>query len=68
MAAETMKGTAMLILQGNSSEMVKEMVATPAGSTIQGLLELERKALRATGADALIKSVRAATGLGNVDS
>ena len=67
MAAETMKGTAMLILQGHSPEMVKETVATPAGSTIQGLLELERMALRATGADALIKSTRAATGLGKAD-
>ncbi|KAL8791015.1 MAG: hypothetical protein Q9195_006089 [Heterodermia aff. obscurata] len=68
MAADTMKGTAMLILQGRySPERVKETVATPGGSTIQGLLELERRALRATGADALIRSAGAATGLGDSD-
>lgn len=64
MAAETMKGTAALILAGEAPEKVRETVATPAGSTIQGLLALERKALRATIADALIKCSTAASGLG----
>ncbi|CAF9926179.1 delta 1-pyrroline-5-carboxylate reductase [Imshaugia aleurites] len=38
MAAETMKGAAMLVLSGETPETVKEKVATPCGSTIQGLL------------------------------
>lgn len=64
MAAETMKGTAMLILGGEAPEEVREKVATPGGSTMQGLLELERKALRGIVADALIQCTAAAGGLG----
>lgn len=64
MAAETMKGSAMLVLSGEAPEKVRELVATPGGSTIQGLLELERKALRGTVADALIRCTAAAGGLG----
>ena len=67
-AAETMKGAAMLVLSGETPETVKEKVATPGGSTIQGLLELERKALRASVADALIKCTAAASGLGEKKS
>lgn len=65
MAAETMKGAAMLMLNGESPESVKEKVATPGGSTIQGLLELERKALRGTVADALVKCTASASILGS---
>ncbi|KAL8856521.1 MAG: hypothetical protein Q9178_006836 [Gyalolechia marmorata] len=65
MAANTMKGTAMLILAGERPETLKEKVATPGGSTIQGLLELERKALRGTVADALVKCTAAASVLGS---
>ncbi|KAL9024626.1 MAG: hypothetical protein Q9196_006380 [Gyalolechia fulgens] len=65
MAAETMKGAAMLMLAGESPDAVKEKVATPGGSTVQGLLELERKAIRGTVADALIKCTAAARLLGS---
>ncbi|KAL8771055.1 MAG: hypothetical protein Q9209_003474 [Squamulea sp. 1 TL-2023] len=65
MAAQTMKGAATLMLAGEHPEVVKEKVATPGGSTIQGLLELERKALRGTVADALIKCTAAASILGS---
>ena len=65
MAAQTMKGAATLILAGEHPEMVKEKVATPGGSTIQGLLELERKALRGNVADALIRCTAAASILGS---
>ncbi|KAL2052043.1 hypothetical protein ABVK25_007735 [Lepraria finkii] len=68
MAAETMKGTAMLILAGESPDTLKEKVATPGGSTIQGLLALERKALRGNLADALIRCTAAAGSLGDVHS
>lgn len=65
MAAETMKGAAMLMLAGEAPEQLREKVATPGGSTIQGLLELERKAVRGTVADALIRCTAAAGGLGD---
>lgn len=65
MAAQTMKGAAMLMLAGEQPDALKEKVATPGGSTIQGLLELERKALRGTVADALIRCTAAASTLGN---
>lgn len=64
MAADTMKGVAMSILESESPEKLKEKVATPGGSTIQGVLELERKALRGVVADALIKCTAAAGSLG----
>ena len=65
MAAETMKGTAMLLLGGETPEKLREKIATPGGSTIQGLLELERKAVRGTVADALIRCTAAVGGLGS---
>ena len=65
MAADTMKGAAMLMLAGEQPEMLKEKVATPGGSTIQGLLELERKALRGNVADALVRCTAAASILGS---
>lgn len=65
MAAETMKGAAMLMLAGEQPAAVKEKVATPGGSTIQGLLELERKALRGTVAGALVRCTAAASLLGS---
>ncbi|KAL8826459.1 MAG: hypothetical protein Q9170_007392 [Blastenia crenularia] len=65
MAAETMKGAAMLMLAGEPPDVIKEKVASPGGSTIQGLLELERKAVRATIADALIRCTSAASALGS---
>ncbi|KAI4261237.1 MAG: hypothetical protein L6R42_003560 [Xanthoria sp. 1 TBL-2021] len=65
MAAQTMKGAAMLMLAGEQPETLKEKVATPGGSTIQGLLELERKALRGIVADALIRCTAAASTLGS---
>lgn len=64
MAALTMKGTAALVLGGEAPEELREKVATPGGSTIQGLLDLERKALRGTVADALISCADAARGEG----
>ncbi|KAI4254705.1 MAG: hypothetical protein LQ352_002941 [Teloschistes flavicans] len=68
MAAETMKGSAMLMLAGETPETIKEKVATPGGSTIQGLLELERKALRGTVADALVRCTTATSTLGSKQS
>ncbi|KAK0507484.1 hypothetical protein JMJ35_010007 [Cladonia borealis] len=64
LAAETMRGCAELVLQGEGTECVREKVCTPGGSTIQGLLVLERGAVRGVVADALARAAGAAGGLG----
>ena len=64
MAAQTMKGCAELVLSGEGTEVVREKVATPGGSTIQGLLVLERGVVRGVVADALVRAAGAAGGLG----
>ena len=64
MAAETMKGAAMLILGGEPPEKVREKISTPGGSTIRGLLNLERAAMRGIVADALMECKLAAGKLG----
>ena len=63
MAAQTMKGAALLMLAGQKPEDIKEAVATPGGSTIQGLLVLG--GVRGTVADALIRCTAAASILGD---
>ena len=57
MAAQTMKGTAALVLSGEHPAMVREKVSTPGGCTIGGLLVLEEGSLRGT----VARSVREAT-------
>ncbi len=57
LAAQTVLGTARLILDGGKQPAdVKDMVASPGGTTIEGLKVLEEKRLRA----ALIQAVEAA--------
>jgi pyrroline-5-carboxylate reductase len=57
LAAQTVLGSARLILEtGLHPAQLKDMVASPGGTTIDGLHELEKGALRAT----LINAVRAA--------
>jgi pyrroline-5-carboxylate reductase len=58
LAAQTVYGTARLILEtGKHPAQWKDMVASPGGTTIAGLAELERAAVRG----ALIDAVEAAT-------
>ena len=57
MAAQTMKGTAGLVLNGEHPAMVREKVSTPGGCTIGGLLVLEEGRVRGT----VARSVREAT-------
>ena len=57
MAAQTMKGTAGLVLNGEHPAMVREKVSTPGGCTIGGLLVLEEGSLRGT----VARGVREAT-------
>ncbi|KAL9104320.1 MAG: hypothetical protein Q9163_000711 [Psora crenata] len=57
MAAQTMKGAAGLVLNGEHPAMVREKVSTPGGCTIGGLLVLEEGSVRGT----VARSVREAT-------
>ena len=57
MAAQTMRGTAGLVLNGEHPAMLREKVSTPGGCTIGGLLVLEEGSLRGT----VARSVREAT-------
>ncbi|KAK3177019.1 Pyrroline-5-carboxylate reductase [Lepraria neglecta] len=57
MAAQTMKGTAGLVLNGEHPALVREKVSTPGGCTIGGLLVLEEGRVRGT----VARSVREAT-------
>jgi pyrroline-5-carboxylate reductase len=58
LAAQTMKGAATVVLEtGDHPALLKDAVTTPAGCTIDGILELEEGKLRVT----LIKAVVKAT-------
>jgi pyrroline-5-carboxylate reductase len=58
LAAQTLLGSAKLLLEtGQHPGVLKDMVASPGGTTIDGLHELEKSGVRG----ALINAVRAAT-------
>ena len=57
MAAQTMKGCADLVLDGEHPAMVREKVSTPGGCTIGGLMVLEEGKVRGT----VARGVREAT-------
>lgn len=58
LAAQTLLGTAKMVLEtGQHPGVLKDMVTSPGGTTIEGLHELEKGGLRA----ALINAVRAAS-------
>lgn len=57
MAAQTMRGTAGLVLNGDHPALIREKVSTPGGCTIGGLLVLEEGRVRGT----VSRSVREAT-------
>jgi len=58
LAAQTTLGAAKMVVEtGEHPAKLKDMVATPAGTTVEGLLELERGGLRA----AIISAVTKAT-------
>lgn len=64
MAAQTMRGTAGMILEGEHPAMVREKVATPGGCTIGGLLVLEEGRVRGTVARAVREATVVASQLG----
>ncbi|KAF3938328.1 hypothetical protein ABW19_dt0209613 [Dactylella cylindrospora] len=65
MAAQTMKGTAGMVLDGEHPAIIREKVSTPAGCTIGGLLVLEDGRLRSTIARGIQEATRVASGLGS---
>jgi pyrroline-5-carboxylate reductase len=57
LAAQTMKGAASVVLEtGDHPALLKDAVTTPAGCTIDGILELEEGKLRVTLIKAVVKS------------
>ncbi|MBO3769749.1 MAG: pyrroline-5-carboxylate reductase [Thermoproteota archaeon] len=60
-AAKMMLGSAKMVLEGKGKPVeLKDMVATPGGTTIMGLYELEKGGLRATLMNAVEAAVRRA--------
>lgn len=59
LAAQTMLGAAKMVLEtGKHPAELKDMVASPAGTTIAGLHELEKGGLRATYINAVVAAMR----------
>ena len=59
-AARTVEGAARMISAGFSPENVRDMTASPAGTTIRGILTLEKYAIRAALMSAVIDATRRA--------
>jgi len=61
LAAQTTLGAAKMVLEtGHHPAMLKDAVTTPAGCTIDGILELEEGKLRVTLIKAVVKSAQRA--------
>ena len=61
LAAQTMKGAASVVLEtGDHPALLKYAVTTPAGCTIDGILELEEGKLRVTLIKAVVKATQRA--------
>ena len=61
LAAQTMYGAAKMVLESKAHPaLLKDMVTTPAGCTIDGLLELEEGKLRVTLVKAVVKAAERA--------
>jgi pyrroline-5-carboxylate reductase len=61
LAAQTTLGAAKMVVEtGEHPAKLKDMVVTPAGTTIEGLLELERYGIRATLISAVTKAAERA--------
>jgi len=61
LSAQTTLGAAKMVVEtGEHPAKLKDMVVTPGGTTIEGLIELERGRLRATFIDAVIRATERA--------
>jgi pyrroline-5-carboxylate reductase len=57
LAAQTVLGSAKMVLEtGDHPALLKDAVATPAGCTVDGILELEEGGLRVTLIKAVVKA------------
>lgn len=66
LAAQTMYGAAKMVLESKAHPaLLKDMVTTPAGCTIDGLMELEEGKLRVTLIKAVVKAAERARELVN---
>ena len=66
LAAQTMLGSARMVLESKAHPaLLKDMVTTPAGCTIDGLMELEEGKLRVTLIKAVVKAAERARELVN---
>lgn len=63
MTAAVVAGTAALLADGTDPALLRQRVSSPAGTTIAGLAVLERGAVRAHIADAVVAAARRASGL-----
>lgn len=69
LASQTMLGAARMVLESNAHPaLLKDMVTTPAGCTIDGLLELEEGKLRVTLIKAVVKAAERARELVNTQN
>jgi pyrroline-5-carboxylate reductase len=69
LAAQTVLGTAKLAIERHIHPgVLKDMVASPAGTTIAGLAELESHAVRGAFIQAILAAARRSEELGRVDS
>jgi pyrroline-5-carboxylate reductase len=64
MAAQTMRGTAGMVLNGEHPAMIREKVSTPGGCTIGGLFVMEQGTVRGTIARTIRTATEVASGLG----
>jgi pyrroline-5-carboxylate reductase len=63
LTAAVVAGTAALLADGTDPALLRQRVSSPAGTTIAGLAVLERGAVRAHVADAVVTAARRATEL-----
>ncbi|UCE44367.1 MAG: pyrroline-5-carboxylate reductase, partial [Candidatus Bathyarchaeota archaeon] len=64
LAAQTTLGAAKMVVEtGEHPAKLKDKVATPGGTTVEGLLELERGGLRAVIISAVTRAAQRAKGL-----
>lgn len=69
LAAQTMLGAATMVLDSKAHPaLLKDMVTTPAGCTIDGLMELEEGKLRVTFIKAVVKAAERARELVNTQN
>lgn len=66
LAAQTVLGSAQMVLEtGDHPALLKDQVTTPAGCTIDGILEMEEGGLRVTLIKGVVRAVRRASELVN---